>query len=105
MGYVPVSCNTTLSGADYLICEMSPHYNHGKGRMNTEAKAIELLEAVDLLRKAGWTIEPPAKRRATKRVGRPPAKRSKKAVKTGRRVGRPPKNGRRKRGRPRKQEA
>jgi len=76
--------------------------------MNTEAKAIELLEAVDFLRKAGWTIEPPAKRHATrtgKRVGRPPAKRSKKAVKTGKRVGRPPKNGRRKRGRPRKLEA
>lgn len=76
--------------------------------MNSEAKAIELLEAVDLLRKAGWTIEPPAKRRTAltgKRVGRPPGKRSKKAVGSSKRVGRPPKNGRRKRGRPRKQEA
>jgi hypothetical protein len=75
--------------------------------MNTEAKAIELLEAVELLRKAGWTIEPPAKRRTAlsgKRVGRPPGKRGKKAVGS-KRVGRPPKNGRRERGRPRKQEA
>lgn len=71
--------------------------------MKTETKAIELLEAIELLRGAGWTIEPPAKQRATragKRVGRPPSKRGRKAKK----VGRPPKNGRRGPGRPRKQE-
>lgn len=76
--------------------------------MDTDSKAIELLEAVEKLRNAGWTVEPPAKRPATrtgKRVGRPPAKRRKKAVGASRPVGRPPKNGRRKRGRPRKQEA
>jgi len=64
----------------------------------TDAKMIELIEAIDLLRKAGWTVEPPEAERTTKRrtskkrVGRPPKKR----------VGRPPKNGRRKPGRPRK---
>ena len=79
--------------------------------MTTETKAIELLEAIELLRGAGWTIEPPANQRATragKRVGRPPSKRGKKAKRVGRppkkRVGRPPKNGRRGPGRPRKQE-
>jgi len=56
-------------------------------------KTIELVEAVDLLRKAGWTVEPPAKRGTT--TGR---------VSKSKRVGRPPKNGRRKRGRPRKQQ-
>jgi len=76
--------------------------------MNTEAKTIELLEAIDLLRKAGWTIEPPAKRRTArtgKRLGRPPAKLGRKAAKSGKRIGRPPKNGRRQSGRPSKQEA
>jgi hypothetical protein len=55
-------------------------------------KTVELVEAIDLLRKAGWTVEPPVKR-STKasRVSAP------------KRVGRPPKNGR-KRGRPLKQE-
>jgi hypothetical protein len=54
-------------------------------------KTVELVEAIDLLRKAGWTVEPPVKR-STKasRISQP------------KRVGRPPKNGRRKRGRPRK---
>ena len=57
----------------------------------TDAKMIELVEAIDLLRNAGWTVEPPAAKRTTtarraskagtKRVGRPPKKR----------VGRPPK--------------
>jgi len=46
----------------------------------------ELVGAIDVLRKAGWTVEPPRRHRT-------------------RRVGRPPKNGRRKRGRPRKTEA
>jgi hypothetical protein len=55
-------------------------------------KAVELMEAIDLLRKAGWTVEPPAKR-STK------ASRSNQP----KRIGRPPKNGRRKRRRPRKQ--
>ena len=55
-------------------------------------KVTELVEAIELLRKAGWTVEPPEKRTAAGRVGEP------------RRVGRPPKNGRRKRGRPRKLE-
>ena len=51
----------------------------------TDAKMIELVEAIDLLRKAGWTVEPPAAKRSatarrpskagTKRVGRPPKKR------------------------------
>jgi hypothetical protein len=44
----------------------------------TDAKIIELVETIDLLRSAGWTVEPPAPK---KRVGRPPKKR----------VGRPPK--------------
>jgi hypothetical protein len=56
-------------------------------------KLGELLEAIDLLRKEGWTVEPPRKHRSTaSRVGQP------------RRVGRPPKSGRRRRGRPPKQE-
>jgi hypothetical protein len=58
-----------------------------------EMKVTELVVAIDLLRKAGWRVEPPAKSSSTaSRLGKP-----------GRR-GRPPKNGRRKRGRPRKQE-
>jgi hypothetical protein len=55
-----------------------------------ETKMIELVEAIDVLRKAGWTVEPPAKRSTAVRE-RP------------KRRGRPPKNGRRKRGRPPKQ--
>ena len=56
--------------------------------------AIELVEAIERLRKAGWTVEPPAKRSTTAvRANKP------------KRVGRPPKNGRRKRGRPPKQKA
>ena len=61
----------------------------------TEAKALEVLAAIDLLREAGWTIEPPARkatvRRTTtvKRVGRPPKKRVGRPPK--KRVGRPPK--------------
>jgi hypothetical protein len=54
-------------------------------------KTIELVEAIDLLRKAGWTVELPAKRRtAATRAS------------TSKRVGRPPKKDRRKPGRPRK---
>jgi hypothetical protein len=49
-------------------------------------KLAELLEAVELLRKAGWTVEPPRRRSAK--------------ASHGKRIGRPPKNGRRKRGRP-----
>ena len=57
-------------------------------------KATELVEAVDILRKAGWRVEPPKKRGTmASRVG------------ASKRVGRPPKNGRRKRGRPRKQDS
>ena len=52
-------------------------------------RLTELVEAIDFLRKAGWTVEPPTKPRA-KAIGKP------------KRVGRQPKNGRRKRGRPRK---
>jgi hypothetical protein len=54
---------------------------------STDAKLLEFMEAIDALRKAGWTVEPPATKRSTggrpakKRVGRPPKKR----------VGRPPK--------------
>jgi hypothetical protein len=55
-------------------------------------KTVELVEAIDLLRKAGWTVEPPVTRSATSS-----------RVSEAKRVGRPPKNGRRKRGRPRKQ--
>jgi hypothetical protein len=59
-------------------------------------KLTELVEAIDVLRKAGWTVEPPRKRSTTaSRISEP------------KRVGRPPKNGRRKRrkrGRPPKQE-
>jgi hypothetical protein len=54
----------------------------------------ELVGAIDVLRKAGWTVEPPRRHRTIgSLIGGP------------RRVGRPPKNGRRKRGRPRKSEA
>jgi hypothetical protein len=58
-------------------------------------KATELVEAVDILRKAGWTVEPPKKRgTVASRVG------------ASKRVGRAaPKNGRRKRGRPRKRDS
>ena len=58
-------------------------------------KITELMEAIDTLRKEGWTVEPPRKR-------------GRLAVSNGsgaKRVGRPPKNGRRKRGRPRKQQS
>jgi len=54
----------------------------------------ELVGAIEVLRKAGWTMEPPRRHRTIgSLIGGP------------RRVGRPPKNGRRKRGRPRKSEA
>jgi hypothetical protein len=55
----------------------------------TDAKLIELVEAIDRLRSAGWTVEPPASKRSVtaRRASKNP-------------VGRPPKNGRRKRGRP-----
>jgi hypothetical protein len=53
----------------------------------------ELMEAIDLLRKAGWTVEPPKRRGSRASLISEP-----------KRVGRPPKNGRRKRGRPRKSE-
>jgi hypothetical protein len=60
--------------------------------MENEMKLTELMEAIDLLRQEGWTVEAPKKRgRRASAVG---------ALK---RVGRPPKNGRRKRGRPRKE--
>ena len=53
----------------------------------------ELVEAIELLRKAGWTVEPPRKQRTIgSLIGEP------------KRGGRPSKNGRRKRGRPRKSE-
>jgi hypothetical protein len=55
-------------------------------------RLTELLEAVDFLRKAGWTVEPPKRRTSGS------------AIRESKRVGRPPKNGRRKRGRPRKSE-
>jgi hypothetical protein len=54
---------------------------------STDTKMIELVEAIYVLRSAGWTVEPPAEKRGTtgrrtsKAVGRPPKKR----------VGRPPK--------------
>ena len=54
----------------------------------------ELVGAIDVLRKAGWTVEPPRRHRTIGNLISEP-----------RRVGRPPKNGRRKRGRPRKSEA
>jgi hypothetical protein len=56
-------------------------------------KVTELVEAIDVLRKGGWTVEPPSKRST-----------SGSRVSESKRVGRPPKNGPRKRGRPRKQE-
>jgi hypothetical protein len=62
----------------------------------TDATMIELVEAIDLLRNAGWTVEPPAakgttaRRPSKKRVGRPPKKRVGRPPK--KRVGRPPKN-------------
>ena len=56
-------------------------------------KLTELVEAIDVLRKAGWTVEPPKKNRTIDSlIGEP------------RRVGRKHKNGRRRRGRPRKSE-
>ena len=64
-----------------------------KGGIITVMKATELVEAIDILRKAGWKVEPPVKRGTREsRVSRSKP------------VGRPPKNGRRKRGRPRKQD-
>ena len=73
----------------------------------TNAKLIELIETIELLRSAGWTIEPPASkpaakragRPAKKRVGRPPKKRAGRPA--AKRVGRPPKK---RVGRPRKTE-
>jgi hypothetical protein len=54
-------------------------------------KLAEMLIAIELLRKEGWTVEPPKRRRsATSSLSQP------------KRLGRPQKNGRRKRGRPRK---
>jgi hypothetical protein len=57
-------------------------------------KLTDLLTAVELLRKEGWTIEPPRNARAAAT-----------GMRQVKRVGRPPKNGRRKRGRPPKQQA
>jgi hypothetical protein len=54
-------------------------------------KLTELLTTVELLRNEGWTVEPPKKRRSATS-----------SLSQTKRVGRPPKNGRRKRGRPRK---
>ena len=39
------------------------------------AKLIELVEAIELLRSAGWTVEPPASTSSAKRVGRPQLRR------------------------------
>jgi len=55
-------------------------------------KLLELMEAIDLLRKAGWTVEPPLTRGSHWKLSKQ------------KRGGRAPKNGRRKRGRPRKSE-
>ena len=49
----------------------------------------ELVEAIDFLRKAGWTVEPPTRRSTRASLIAEPKRRS-------------PKKGRRKRGRPRK---
>ena len=38
----------------------------------SDAKLIELVEAIELLRGAGWTVEPPALKPSAKQVGRPP---------------------------------
>jgi hypothetical protein len=58
-------------------------------------KLTQLLEAVDLLRKEGWTVQPPRRSRIISSTVSEP-----------KRVGRPPKKGRRKLGpgRPRKSE-
>jgi hypothetical protein len=55
-------------------------------------RLTELVEAIDVLRKAGWTVEPPRKQRTMGSLSGKP-----------KRVGRP-RNGRRKRGRPPKSE-
>ena len=55
----------------------------------TDSKLLELLETIELLRGAGWTVEPPASKPSTKRVGRPPKKAVGRPPK--RPVGRPPK--------------
>ena len=57
-------------------------------------KLTDVLAAIELLRKEGWTVEPPRKRHAAAS-----------SVRQVKRVGRPPKNGRRKRGRPPKEQA
>jgi len=49
----------------------------------------ELVEAIDFLRKAGWTVEPPTRRSTRASLIAEPKRRS-------------PKKGRRKRGRPQK---
>ena len=46
-------------------------------------QVTELVEAIDVLRKAGWTVEPPRKHRTNGSL-----------IGQARRVGRPPKNGR-----------
>jgi len=53
-------------------------------------RVTDLLQAIDILRKEGWTVEPPRRRVSTSLIGKP------------KRIGRPPKNGRRKRRRSRK---
>ena len=55
----------------------------------TDAKLIELVGVIDLLRGAGWTVGPPASKPGAQRVGRPPKKRVGRPPK--KRVGRPPK--------------
>ena len=62
-------------------------------KQEKQMKLTELLAAIELLRKEGWTVEPPRKRRAATS-----------GLSQIKRAGRPPKNGRRKRGRPRKQQ-
>ena len=64
-----------------------------------DAKLVELMEVIEALRGAGWTVEPPASKSSAKRVGRPPKKRVGRPPK--KRVGRPPKK---RVGRPRKTE-
>jgi hypothetical protein len=58
----------------------------------------ELVEAIDFLRKAGWTVEPPTRRWTVE----PPTRRSTRASLIAEPKRRSPKKGRRKRGRPRK---
>ena len=81
---------------EIIVYERDALFTHqGASHLEISMKITELMQAIELLRKEGWTVEPPRKN------GRVAAS----SAKGYKRRGRPPKNGRRKRGRPRKNES